>query len=455
MITVKDFRCNGCGAPLPIPKNSKGHVKCPSCKTECVIEGLVKNAEIAAKEDINSGYPLFTPPAVLHKRLVSLLSESPNMPWDVFEKGEVVREEHYCVPAYCFYCNGTASFTYEVGNKRAQTYTVDRGDRVEIIEKTRIEWSPGSSSAAVSQTVFVPGNKKLATEIEKLYKHLDPNKLVDIEELDFPLDVETYTYNLPQPAAFAEYVVPGIEQLLKEKAKESIANLNARGFSMSGTNIQKETVRVFLGLYRVVFKYGDKEYSFWATGDGGKVINGGMPSDSSECQKALAVADQSLDGENKLLAEAQQVMKGEIAALPNPKTGLLSLAIFACIVAAVALFFFHPSFVSRLFWAIAGHQFVLGTWIWALLAAPFVAGMIVLGVKRSKKRKPYNTERAKIEAKHKEVAAEIEARKAKIEAQKTEIRGRAAAIARQFKEQKKALRGIYEELSGDASAFPA
>jgi seryl-tRNA synthetase len=108
-----------------------------------------------------------------------------------------------------------------------------------------------------------------------------------------------------------------------------------------------------------------------------------------------------------------------------------------------------------LFWAIWGHQFVLGTWIWALLAAPFVAGMIVLGVKRSKKRKPYNTERAKIEAKHKEFAAEIEARKTKIEDQKTEIRGRAAAIVRQFKEQKKALRGIYEELSGDAGAFPA
>ena len=51
MGAVQDFKCNGCGAPLPIPKNSKGHVKCPSCKTECVIEGLVKNAEIAAKEN--------------------------------------------------------------------------------------------------------------------------------------------------------------------------------------------------------------------------------------------------------------------------------------------------------------------------------------------------------------------------------------------------------------------
>ena len=47
---VRDFHCNNCGAPLSIPKNSKGKVVCPSCKTECIIEGLVKNSEIQAKE---------------------------------------------------------------------------------------------------------------------------------------------------------------------------------------------------------------------------------------------------------------------------------------------------------------------------------------------------------------------------------------------------------------------
>ena len=39
---VKSFHCNNCGAPLVIPKGSKGKVICPSCRTECVIEGLVK-----------------------------------------------------------------------------------------------------------------------------------------------------------------------------------------------------------------------------------------------------------------------------------------------------------------------------------------------------------------------------------------------------------------------------
>jgi hypothetical protein len=426
MIAVKDFRCNGCGAPLPIPKNSKGHVKCPSCKTECVIEGLVKNAEIAAKENINSGYPLFAAPTALHRRLLTLLSASSSMPLDGFEKGEVVREEHYCVPAYCFYCNGTASFTYEVGNERSQTYTVDRGDRVEVRERTRVEWSPGSSSAAVSQTVFVPGNRKLADEIEKLYKYFDPNKLIDIEELDFPTDVETFTYNLPQPAAFTEYVVPGIEALLEEKAQDSIAKQNTRGFSMGGINIQKEAVRVFLGLYHVVFKYNGKEYSFWATGGLEDYINEGMPVDTQR-QKEL---------EAKKQAKAQAV-----ASLPVPKTGWINFGKWICILVAV------PALLLGLLMTCAADYFGSDAGYAATLAivlgggVVFLIGAILLGKLRAGKRAPYLAKKAEVEAQHQKEIDDFEAQP--------------KMLLEELKKQKKALRGIYEELSGDASAFPA
>lgn len=315
MSAVKDFKCNGCGAPLPIPRNSKGRVKCPSCKTECIIEGLVKNAEIAAKENINSGFPLFASPSTLHRILIDVISGSPYMPLDVLDKVEVISEERYCVPAYCFYCNGMASFTYEVGNERSQTYTVDKGDHVEVREKTRIEWSPASSSVAVSSTIFASGNRRLAPIITKLYSNFDPNKLIDIEELDFPADVQTFNYDLPQPAAFTEYVAPVIEEILREKAEYTVSSQNVRNLTIGGTNIQKETLRVFFGLYHIVYKFNGQEYSVWVKGDG-----------SDYCYDELPV-DQN---RKSLYLQKQQ----ELESIPL-KTGGFKIGLWVCVIAAL------------------------------------------------------------------------------------------------------------------------
>jgi uncharacterized Zn finger protein (UPF0148 family) len=384
-VMVRDFRCNGCGAPLPIPKNSKGHVRCPSCKTECVIEGLVKNAEIAAKENIESGIHLFASPATLHRQLVSSLGGSPSIPLDVFNKAEVIREERYCVPAYCFHCNGTESFNYEVGNTRSQTYTVDRGDSVDIHEKTRMEWSPSSGTASVRQTIFASGNRKMASQIAKLYTNFDPKKLIDVEELDFPADVETLNSDLPQTAAFNEYAVPRIEKALKKKAEEAIAKQTTTGLTLGGANIQKEAVRVFLGLYRVVYKYGGKEYSMWATGNGEKTLCDEPPTDSQRQQ---------------VLAEKQQAKDS----IPLPKTRGLTI----------------------------------GFWL-GIIAAPFTVISIILtiicGVKRSKKRKGHAAKQAEIQK--------------EIDAFQYEV----VDAVQRFKSQKKALRGIYADVTGDASAF--
>jgi hypothetical protein len=251
-------------------------------------EGLVKNAEIAAKESINSGIALTASPATLHRQLVSSLSGSPSIPLDVFDKAEVIREERYCVPAYCFYCNGTASFTYEAGNIRQHKTVKDLGDKVRTEWENYQEWTQMSSSASATATLFVSGNKEFASQIKKLYFLQDSNQLVDIKELDFPPDVVTHDYNLPQTASFNENAKPYMEGLLNQNAEASLKGKDFRGLAMGGANIQKdEVVRVFLGLYRVVYTYGSKEYSLWASGDGKKILCDELPSDSQR-QKVLA-----------------------------------------------------------------------------------------------------------------------------------------------------------------------
>ena len=413
MSTVKVFKCNGCGAPLPIPKNSKGHVKCPSCKTECVIEGLVKNAEMADKENINSGFPLTATPAALHRHLVSFLFESPTIPVDVFEKGEVVREEHYCVPSYLFYCNGTASFTYEAGNVRQHKTAIDLGDRTRVETQNYMEWTQMSGTANASATLFTSGNRAAAFQVEELYMFLDPNELIDFDELDFPPDVVTYDYNLPQAASFNEYVRPHMEELLEKKARESLKGRDTKNLSMGGgCRIDKdEIVRVFLGLYRVVFRYGEKEYPVWVTGDGEDAFHEGMPEDTQR--------DNILEGK-------KQSMEQAVASIPVPKTGGLTAGIDGCILVAA---FSLVSIVIGVFPTPIG---IIG----AIIAS---VGAIVFGVQSSKKKAPYNAECAEVRAKFQKEIDDFESQ--------------VPNLIQQFKAQKKALRGIYTEVTGDASAF--
>ena len=379
--TVKNFRCNVCSAPIQIPAKSKGHVKCPYCDTDCVLDGLVKNSEIAAKENINSGLPLSASPATLHKKLVTVLSETSLLPLDFFEKGEVVREEHYCVPAYCFCCNGSTSFTYEVGNERVQAYR----EHSQNVTATHIEWTPGSSIASVSPILFAPGNKKTATQVKALYTNLDPNKLVDIEILEFPPDVVTYNYDLPQSVAFTEYIVPLVDKMLDQKAKKSIAKLNYRHFPTGGSSVQKEVTRVLLGLYHIVLKYGDQEYAIWVTGDGEKIINEGMPKDTRLLEDVNA---------------KKQAMAREVLTIPVPDTTSYKLGFWGSIIGGIILFFI----------------------LWPLSIFCFV-GAFVFWILKSEKMKPYNTKCATIHAKFQREINDLE------------VRGR--NVVQQFNAQKK------------------
>jgi hypothetical protein len=418
---VRDFRCTGCGAPLPIPKNSKGHVKCPSCKTECVIEGLVKNAEISAKENINSGISLTAPSALLHRHIVKSFYDSSSIPLDIFEKAEVIREERYCVPAYCFYCTGTASFTYEAGNIRQHKTAIDLGDRTRIETQNYMEWTQMSSTASASTTLFVSGNKEFSSQIRELYLLQDPNQLVDIEELEFPPDVVTYDYNLPQTASFNESAKPYMDALLRNNAEASLKGKTFRDLTMGGSNIQKdEVVRVFLGLYHVVYKYGGKEYSLWTTGDGQKILCDKSPSDEQR---------------KKTFEEKKEEKERAKAAIPSAKTGLLGCGM---IIFFLGFLIMVPVGIYTILQALQPEESRRGTQD-IIIGISLLIGFILLYKPFSKRENAY---KEKCEAVQKE-----------IDDLQKEFDAQVPAVVQQFKNQKKALRGIYQNVSGDAAAF--
>lgn len=342
-IMVRDFRCNGCGAPLKIPPNSSASVKCPSCKTECVVERLIKNAEMAAKENIASGVPLTATPAMLHHKLVSLISESPNIPADIFEKGEVIREEHHCVPAFYFYCNGSASYTYEAGtekvrdgNSRVTSNWLDNGTTTTTERIRYIEWSPMSGTTNASGEVVASGNKEFGKVVGELYMFLDNSKLYDFSELEFPSDVITHEFNTPQTAAFNDYAKTYFENLLEANAEKALSSKCTKNLEMGGSRIDKdEVIRIFLGIYCIVFLYEGKEYAICVSGDASKAISGGMPEDRRQ---------------KETVENNEQKMEKEIAAVPVPKgwkytlggvgLGLLGFLIFASANLVIALIVF-------------------------------------------------------------------------------------------------------------------
>jgi len=231
--------------------------------------------------------------------------------------------------------------------------------------------------------------------------------LTDIEELDFPHDVMTYNYNLPQPAAFNEYVKPFVDEMLQTNAEKSIENLpHVKGFSMGGSNIQKETVRVFLGLYRVVYRYGDQEYSMWSTGDGQKILCDAIPTDPQR---------------QKIQTEKQAILES----VPTNNTGACIGGLVVCAIAAVGSFFLLPAQLET-----------LGAVLVGLL---FTAGAIMCGVmipSASRVGKERDEERASAQKDLDDFNAQL------------------PTVVRRFKEQKKPLRGIYAaEVAGDAGAF--
>ena len=400
ILQAKSVSCLNCGANLEMPKKSKSLIKCQFCLTESILENFVKNVEIAAKKNINSGIPLSASPAKLHRILVSVLSSAPNMPIDIFEQVEIIREERYCAPAYLFYCNGTMPFTYEFGVEKKRAHIRSGKHGAYTVTKTETEWNPGNSSVSASEVILVPGNKEMFSRVKELYKKFDHKKLIDIEELEYPYDVETYDYNLPELVAFNEHATPHVNEVLQRKVETSMSNQNIRNLSKGGSSIQKDVVRIFLGFYCVVFTYGGKEYEIWISGDGETVSHKKMPEDLSLKK----------DVKNRATA-----MEQEIALVSRPKTFFLTFCLTIGLGVILA-----GAFLA----VIDGYS--LG---WSLIAIGFIVVCLFRAIKVERLR-PYNEECAEIRSKHQEEIDVLESREAN--------------AVRQFKTQQKNLRGIYQ-----------
>ncbi len=380
---VRDFHCNNCGTPLTIPKNSRGHVTCPSCKTECVIEGLVKNAEIQEKDNINSGIPLSAGTGTLHQKIVDVLTATYDMPLDVLTNTEVIKEEHICVPAYLFYCNAMCSYNYEAGNEREHKNQVVVGDTIRTEREQYVEWTQMGNNTSLSTTSIAPGCRDYSNIVDHLYKNLDPNRLVDIEELEFPFDVNTYSYNIPKNAAFAQYVEPYVKEEIALSVKSALSKRMYRNLSIGSPNIHKdEIIRVFLGIYHIVYRYNNQEYSLYITADGKSSYYESRPLDA---QRTAFFTEKS----------------EQLKALKRFETGATKWGIILLIAGIILGLLFTK-------------------WFWVLAAGGI--GLIVLGVKKS------NENKAAIQ---------------EVERQIAEFKQQADDAKRQFTSANKPLLGIY------------
>lgn len=284
---IIDFKCSNCGGPLQSTGHSNGRVVCPYCHTECAIDGLIKNAEILEKENINSGVSIDLDKDALNVNVVEALTSAGSAyPLDIFQNGAVVMEKHLCVPSYLFYCNGMASFTYEVGAEKERTTGGEvKGNKVKYKTEKYTEWLPMGGTTNTATSVIAPGNRNFSEVIKHVFGYYDANKLIDVEELILPTDVETHTFNLPQPAAFNEFAKPRVEAMLMESAENSLSGKNYRALTLGGCSVQKdEVLRLSLGLYQIAFQYKGNIHTLFMSGDGSGYWWDLQPVDSERLQ---------------------------------------------------------------------------------------------------------------------------------------------------------------------------
>ena len=107
------------------------------------------------------------------------------------------------------------NYTYDAGNIREHKTAIALGDKVRVEKERYVEWTQMSGSVSSSETLVASGNKQFADVVKKLYMNCSPDSLVDIEELEYPADFNTFDYNIPQASAFNQLVRPEIENRLK------------------------------------------------------------------------------------------------------------------------------------------------------------------------------------------------------------------------------------------------
>jgi hypothetical protein len=338
----------------------------------------------------------------IHQRLVQVLVDTPNLPLDIFQQINVLREEHYFVPAYVFFCTGTASYTYEYSVDVKRTWTEDRagsGNTTWQTTKTETDaqWHTTSANANVSRAVYAPMNGQFGGQISRLFNDgaID-GKLVPASQLSTPADAVYPSADLSEQQAYAKYAVSSVNELLRNQINEAVVGRRTRSLQMGGASIQKDSAvdTVLLGLYRIVLEYKGREYHVWLGGDGQSGYAENLPRDVVR---------------EKLIADKKQ----EQEALPKAKTGLLTLGMIVGIV-------------------IVFSGLMNGTTVLSIVGvAVAVACLVPRIMKKKEYRERYNAAQREIDA----------------------LTNELGGVKDQFKASRRALRGIYNGLSGDSSAF--
>lgn len=395
-ITITGIKCQCCGAPLTIPKNSMGRVKCASCDTENIIQGLVRNAEITEKENISSGLNFELRYATIHRILLNILESDPYMPLDVFAEATILKVDRIAVPAYYFYCNGIMNYGFEQGFVRErQRVTRDKTVATEFYT----EWLPQQSAVSESRGIFTPANQQFADVIVKMYSDLSINDLVDVELLNYPIDTETYENNFPAAQSFNSYAKPVMEEAMDGKARLSLQGKEVRNYNPTGCTVFKDgEVRVFLTFYSIELEYRNQRYTIYLTNDGRKYLAEQLPVDVDRRDKVLAKQK-----------ERNAVKDG---------TGVLTFAMIASIV-LTAIFFFE----------------CFSNPILILLELSFIPGIVFSAIFRSKKKK------------------RAQARKEAIQKDIDLMLGAIKLRANAFRAEKIAMKGVLRKLSGNEEAF--
>lgn len=398
-VSITGLKCQGCCAPLDIPKGATGVVVCPFCGTKNVVQGLVRNEEIKKKADINSGLALLLSDANLHRILLSVMANNIYAPLDFFEKANVLCVERVAVPAYYVYCNGIMNYSFEAGFERERQRVEKRGDDLVTVTENYTEWFPQQSSASEVRGFFAPANKEYAELIRRLFGNVDPNTLVDVERLNYPADIITYENDYPFTASFGTYVRPVMEKLLEDKAYEALAGRNYRNVAFNGTNVAKDPeVRVFLSFYRIKYEYDETLYCLYVSNNGNCYFGDQMPIDQVRYGTVMA--------------------KEEERDSINARTGWLTFGrVSSIIIAAIS------------FLMVRTHSWLLA------VTALAVGGIVATSIFISKRRKIAAAERNAIQSEIDDMQAQI------------------PALCDRMRSERRALNGALSHVSGDVEAF--
>jgi len=275
-----ELKCNSCGASLDVPQSISGVVVCPYCNTKCVIERTVTDKSASQNSSTEEALclPFSSSATKLHRLLIDFFVKNKHIPNDIFECAEVIREEHCFVPVYIFNCNGSEAFTYDIKNIRTYKTAVKDGDDVHMQNVDYEEWDNGNSStASVRASVIATGCYSFERVVPSLYERINTSHLCKVSDAVLPADTRKLYDATPMPTVFERYVVPAVENELKSKAYDILSGQSFRNLRMCGANIQKDITKLYLGIYKIIYKYKEKEYEFFVSHDGLRVYTENAP----------------------------------------------------------------------------------------------------------------------------------------------------------------------------------